>query len=330
MTFVARYLDGARAEAASRGYTLRVVENDFDQTQQDAQVQQQLASAGPPPAAYLWWPSDNRAGVASLRRLHRTDVPVVQVNQRPDPSTAEFFDAYSGPDDTAIGEAAASLVLTARDLVAERTGGLHGPGGNLLVVAGLPGYQATVDRLTGLEAGLRDAPMTVVRTVEADGFSAQDAYEAVSQSFQSVSATGVDVVYAIDGNVATGTIRALREAGLSPGENVAVVAGSCTGGGKEGAAGEVFGSPLHAPELEGRLAVAVTAGLLEGDGRTDGEEWTAPVQAEAIPALDRIPARYNFLPHPPVEFAFGDPARSRKAADEFRFWGADLATLCAW
>ena len=66
--YLAEWVKGAEEEAARLNYTLKIIENNFDQAEQDVQVQQQLAS-GDEPVAYVWWPADNRAGIASLQAL---------------------------------------------------------------------------------------------------------------------------------------------------------------------------------------------------------------------------------------------------------------------
>src|ERR1700742_3575056 len=43
-TYHGKWRDGAKAEAEKAGWTIKFIENDFSQTEQDVQVQQQLAS----------------------------------------------------------------------------------------------------------------------------------------------------------------------------------------------------------------------------------------------------------------------------------------------
>src|ERR1700754_1388937 len=66
--YLAQWIRGAEQSAKEDNYKLTVVENNFDQTEQDAQTQQRIASPNQP-VAYVWWPADNRAGLATLRRL---------------------------------------------------------------------------------------------------------------------------------------------------------------------------------------------------------------------------------------------------------------------
>ena len=81
-TYIAEWARGAQDEAAKQGMTIDIIENNFDQAEQNTQAQQQI-NAGTPPDAYVWWPADNNAGVATLQALAATGVPVIQTNQLP-------------------------------------------------------------------------------------------------------------------------------------------------------------------------------------------------------------------------------------------------------
>ncbi len=68
--YLAQWIHGAEKSAAEDNFKLTVVENNFDQTEQEAQAQQRISSPKQP-AAYIWWPADNQAELATLRGLSR-------------------------------------------------------------------------------------------------------------------------------------------------------------------------------------------------------------------------------------------------------------------
>lgn len=80
--YLAEWRRGLEATAAELNYQVTVVENNFDQSEQDLQIQQALAS-GTKADIYVIWPADSKAGVASLRSLSQTGVPTVVANQPP-------------------------------------------------------------------------------------------------------------------------------------------------------------------------------------------------------------------------------------------------------
>jgi ribose transport system substrate-binding protein len=112
--YLAQWIRGAEQSAKQDNYKLTVIENNFDQTEQDAQAQQRLGMPDQP-AAYVWWPADNQAGLATLNRLSRSGVPVFQVNQGVQPEAKDPVVAYAGVNDFFNGQVAAKNAIAARD-----------------------------------------------------------------------------------------------------------------------------------------------------------------------------------------------------------------------
>ena len=87
--YLAEWRRGLEATAADLNFKVTVVENNFDQSEMDLQIQQALA-AGETPDIYVFWPADSKAGVASLRALSQTGVPTVVANQRKRPGRSSL------------------------------------------------------------------------------------------------------------------------------------------------------------------------------------------------------------------------------------------------
>ena len=51
------------------------------------------------PDVFIWWPPDAVAGLGSLRKLAKTGVPVLKINQLPNEQDKEYIFGYAGPDD---------------------------------------------------------------------------------------------------------------------------------------------------------------------------------------------------------------------------------------
>src|SRR5205085_1177939 len=115
---------------------------------QDAQAQQRIGSPTQP-AAYVWWPADNQAGLATLRRLSRTGVPVFQVNQALRPEAENLVVAYAGVDDFFNGQVAGENAKKARAAYVAAGGKLASKGGNAVLLKFIPGYSAGDDREKG-------------------------------------------------------------------------------------------------------------------------------------------------------------------------------------
>jgi ABC-type sugar transport system substrate-binding protein len=323
--YIAQWAAGAKAEAERRGYSVKLIENNFDQTEQDNQVQQELAS-GDSPAGYVWWPSDNRAGVASLRRIAAKGVPVVQTNNKPLPETQEYISAYAGVDDNLSGKVAGANIMAARDSL-KSAGNLSTPQGNLLLLSYEPGYQAGVDRIEGIQEGMAVDPLNVVRT-EYAGFSTDSAYAAMLQLYPALKQEGVDVVWVGEDRLAAGVVKALRESGRTPGQDIQVVSSTCKGTLDGEKSGDIFGSSIQPPLYEGELSASVLVRLIENGNKTEGETYNAPNDPDTVPMFDGTPAKFNFMPNPGFTGGRGSAEANTAQIKATRLWTKDMEQLC--
>ena len=276
-TYIAEWARGAQDAADELGYELRLIENNFDQAEQDTQVQQQLGS-GEEVAAYIWWPADNAAGVASLTSLSETDVPVIQANQTPYEGTEDLVVGYAGVDDTLNGEVAGELVVEARDAMVDAGAELHSPGGNAVIVGFVPGYQAGIDRSAAAIPIMEDAGINVLDEVQV-GFDPTTGFEGMQEMIAAHEDEGIDLVYAHNSALAEGVIQALEEAGYTPGEDVMVVGGTCHGNLENLENGKEFATALQAAYLEGVFSIRTLDEFLQ-----NGE----------------LAEYFNTIPNPPV------------------------------
>jgi ribose transport system substrate-binding protein len=316
--YLAEWIRGANEEAARQGIELRIVENNFDQAEQNVQAQQEIA-AGTPPDLYGWWPADNNAGVATLQALAATGVPVIQVNQFPAAGAEGSWIAYAGVNDVLNGRTAGELLIQARDaLVDAGTLELNSEGGNAIVTKFIAGYAAADDRMTGFHEVADPAGITILAE-ESAGFDAQTGYTAAQGLITANRDAGIDLVYAQNDPLAIGAIQALEEAGFQPGVDVAVVGGNCHGqlGALED--GKQFGTGLQAPFLEGLFSVNVMARYLANPTVAEGE-YNAPADADALPAFPDQISSANFIPNPAI---------LATDIDETKLWGYTMRELCS-
>ncbi len=276
-TYIAEWGRGAQETAAELGYELIIIENNFDQAEQDTQVQQQLGVAEGV-VAYAWWPSDNEAGVASLQALADTGVPVIQTNQLPFPGSDQYVVGYAGVNDVLNGEVAAELVVEARDVMVASGAELHSGGGNAIIIGFVAGYQAGIDRSAAARSILEAAGISVLGEVEA-GFGPAEGYDATKQLVAAHRSDGIDLVYAHNSALAEGVIHALEEEGFAPGEDIMVVGGTCHGNLEFLENGKEFATGLQAARLEGVFSINTLDEYL-----TNGS----------------LASFNNFIPNPPV------------------------------
>jgi ribose transport system substrate-binding protein len=260
--YVAAWVRGAQMEAAKDGVKLRLIENNFDQNAEDSQVQQYLA-AGQKAAAFIWWPADALAGLASLALLHATGSPVVQTNQHVVAGSQEYLTAYAGVNDQENGAVTGQNVVAARNAMKAAGVKLHSPGGNLIIIGLSTGYEAGVIRDAEVTKVAQAAGMKVIGSINA-GFDAAAGYQYGSQLITRTKPQGIDVVVSLIDDLTAGVMRALKEQGFTPGKNVYVVAGTCSAGLPYIQNGEEYATGIQPGESEGALAVSTAVNASKG------------------------------------------------------------------
>jgi ABC-type sugar transport system substrate-binding protein len=325
--YVALWTSAAKDVLQKAGYTPKFLENNFDQSEEDQQVQQVIAS-GEKPAGIIWWPSDNPAGIASVRRLSKI-APVVQTNNAVLPEATKYVKAFGGVNDYADGVATGKLALKMRDAFKAKGMKMHSPNGNALIVTYVQGYQAGIDRVKGIEDATKSAPFNVVGKV-ITGFTTEESYKEVSSALPKLKSKGIDFVLAVSEFPAVGAIQALKESGLTPGKDVGVVTGNCQTNFNLINSGVEYGTILQSPIIEGATAAKVLVKILANGGKTQGIDstYTLPADPSSEPELPATPAYRNYMPLPPIE-AGKSPAENKQIVADSKLWGKTAEELCA-
>jgi ribose transport system substrate-binding protein len=316
---LAQWQIGAKAEAKKQGYDLKIVENNFDQNQQNVQVQQQLAS-GEKPAAYVWWPADAKGGLAAERQLARTGVPLVMSNQFPVKGTEDLITAYSGVSDVFNGKVAAQNLLAARKALLASGAKLHSKGGNVVVIGFVPGYQAGIDRLAGFKQALAGKGFNLL-TTQWVGFDAASGFKLGQQIIAANKSKGIDFVYTMNDALGVGVVQALEAEGFKPGKDVMLVSATCHGDTSALVKGKEFATGIQPINFEGLLTINTIARYFQyGKKVLPGSQFTT-ADPNKPPVLAGPPHKYTFTPNPPV------------MASDFKktkLWGQTFQSICTY
>jgi ABC-type sugar transport system substrate-binding protein len=313
----ANQIAGAKKEAEKLDYKLKVYENTFSQPEQDQQVQQYVAS-GAQPAAIIWWPWVRDAGLNSLRQLERL-APVVQMTQPPDEPSKPLVTAYAGANQTLIGETLGKMMIEAREAARKDGAKFKSKNGNLLVFQHPEGEFTGTARWAAFEDVTKDEPFKVIHT-EYGANDPETGYEKGSQIIPKYKGQ-FDFLFISNQQAANGIIRALKENGITPGKDVWLVSGDCSGSLEAVKNGETFGTGIQPAAVEGALAVRTAAKLVANDAKTEGEEVQYEVEAEPPPIEPGPPAKYNYMPHA--------PAVGPEGIAETKIWGQTADQICA-
>jgi len=308
--YIGQFEKGAKEKAAELGYEIKAIENNFNQSEQDNQVQQQLAS-GEDVAGYIWWPFENAAGLASLRALSKSGKPVITTNQFPIAGTEAFWTAYAGASDQLSGRTAAEMILAA----CEETGLACDKGAIIRFPAGV---SAGDDRVTGFQNAVQ-GKLETIAVVPADGFLEDAGYKVASQIIPAHK-NEITWIYTQNDSMAGAAAQAARENGLEPGKDILIVGGTCHGDSKHVKDGDIVGTAIQSGYFEGWMAVQALGKYLARGKVLDGEHYL-DASADELPSDDAPVYKYNYLPNPAV-------GNSQEAYDKARLWGKTADQLC--
>lgn len=303
-------------EAAALDYEAKIVENDWDQTEQDQQVQEWLAT-GEEAAAILYWPSSAAASTNTIRQL-AAKAPVIQWNQAVQADAEEFVAAYAGVSDHGIGVQAGEDALDALEKVTADGRTFSGPDGkpNLIEIRFTSGYAAGDDREKAFADTTGDT-FNVLAVEPTPTVDAQGGFAAASQVIPQHLDEGIDFVYTHSNDVANGVVQALEQNGLEPGKDVIVIAGTSSGDLTNLKSGKIWSAVLQSPVIEGTLVVRTAAQYLATGETTDGE-LSLPVD-EAAPEVEvEAPHEATLMMNPQVTAA---------NLDSIKVWGRSFSEL---
>lgn len=314
--YVGAEVKAMRAEAARLNYRLEVIDNKFDQTEQNQQVRQFLAS-GKPAAAFVYWPANNDTGINSARLL-AARAPVVQLSGRVLPQAEPYITARPGQDNEAIGTTMGTMALKAVDESRAKGVKFRGPKGkpNLLEITYPSGYEAGVVRHNAFFDRVGDA-FNLLSTENAKSPDAQGGFTAASQVLSKYKAEGIDIVVAGSNNIGTGVVKALQQYGLQPGKDVTVVVGDFSGDQQPLIKGQIYSAVLQSPVIEGILAVQTVAQLRSAGKVIDGTVQL-PEALVQPPLSDTAPSRFTYMPHPAI---------TPQNYESLRVWGRSIREL---
>ena len=297
-------------------FKVDVITNQFSQSQEDQQVQEYIGT-GAKPAAFIYWPSDAASGINDARLLSRV-APVIQFNQGVLPAEQPYVKFFVGDLDAVNGKALATSLEAARTALTKSGATLHSAGGNLIVFDGPVGYESSIDRWNAFTSATSSSPFNVVGTT--NNTTAADGYTTGLSIIPTAKTQGIDFVYAYDGDIATGAVKALIQDGYTPGTNVYVVDGNCTSSLTPYTTGQIYGTTLQSGVIEGIATAEMTANYLTSKKVKSGSELL-PSSKTLPTSFPAVPSKINGIPTP-VEIGAA-------AIQSAKLWGYSAAELCA-
>lgn len=315
--YLAAAAQAAKDEAKALGYEISIVENNWDQTEQDQQVQEWIAS-GEEAAAVMLWPVSAANAAATTSAL--ADVaPVLQWNQLIAPDQEEFIKiGYAGVSDLGIGDQAGKDTVAQIEKLNKE--GYKWKGGDkpnvLEIQLGSGDYSAGVDRHDAFVDVTGDQ-INLLGTEGAKDFDAQGGYTAASTAIPKFLSKGIDIIYVQTNDMANGVVQAAEQNGLQPGKDVFLMTGTSSGSMANLKAGKITTAVLQSPVIEGTLIVDTVAQYLATGASTPGTVTIASDKEK--PKLEVVSPSYTtFMMNPTV---------TAENLGSFKIWGWDFFAL---
>jgi len=223
-------------EAEKRGIKLIYTNADGDTAQQISDIEDILTQD---PDVILMVPREADGVEASLEACKEAGVPVLLVDREANAEAGVDFTAFVGADFYWEGQECAKKLV-------ERFGEEEEV--NVVQITGTPGSSVAIDRQKGFEDYLADYDNFHIVATQNGEFTRSVAQTTMANIIQAQGADNIDAVYGHDDECAIGAIQAMKEAGMKPGEEVAVVG---VGGFKDACVciqnGEMDGTVLCSP-----------------------------------------------------------------------------------
>ncbi|RTQ98909.1 sugar ABC transporter substrate-binding protein [Halomonas nitroreducens] len=201
--------------------------------------------------AIIIWPTNGQAVIPAIRQAHRAGIPVVVTNSKIAEAGLDYIAAFSGPDNVQQGASSAEMMCEALD-----------GQGQIVQIAGQPGYTTAMERSKGFEDRLAEAcpDVEILETQPADWN--REKAQRVMENFLT-KYDDIDGVYAGDDNMGVGALNAAKSAGRA--EDIAFIGATNFAVGYEAIErGEYYGSIYQSPVDDAEAALQTALDVLEG------------------------------------------------------------------
>lgn len=202
--------------------------------------------------AIIIWPTNGQAVIPAIRQAHKAGIPVVVTNSKIAEAGMEYIASFSGPDNVQQGASSAEMMCEALD-----------GEGQIVQIAGQPGYTTAMERSKGFEDKLAEAcpGVELVETQPADWN--REKAQRVMENFLT-KYDDIDGVYAGDDNMGVGALNAAKSADRAD-EIVFIGATNFAVGYEAIERGEYYGSIYQSPVDDAEAALQTALDVLSGE-----------------------------------------------------------------
>jgi ribose transport system substrate-binding protein len=200
--------------------------------------------------AIIIWPTNGQAVIPAVRQAKSAGIPVIVTNSKIADAGMEFIAAFSGPDNIRQGAYSAEMMCDAL-----------GNKGQIVQVAGQPGYTTAIERAKGFEDRLAEAcPEVKIMETQPGDWNREKAQRTMENFLTKYDR--IDGVYAGDDNMGVGALNAAKAAKR---DGIIFIGATNFAVGYEAMErGEYYGSVYQSPVDDARAALQTALDVLAG------------------------------------------------------------------
>jgi ribose transport system substrate-binding protein len=254
------------------GIDMFMFDGEFDAQLQSSQMDDAIAMK---PAAIVIFPVDSQAIATGIKKAYDAGIVVIMGNGAPVEESVPYTALYFGPNNIEEGKVAGGV---ANEIL--------GDAGNVVIVEGATGQDASIGRTEGFEEVLNEG-IVVLAKQPADWV--KDEAVRVMSDFITSYGDDIDLIWSHSDDMGAGVGIALEEAGYTPGEIPSVSLGGSKAGMESISAGWITNLIIQSPIDETDQLAPFVITIVN-------EEWKVGQQWDPY---------WNFMETPVVDFESG-------------------------
>jgi len=207
------YSENLEMRLNEAGIEMFMFDGEFDAQLQSSQLDDAIAMQ---PDAIVIFPVDSQAIATGIKKAYDAGIVIIMGNGSPVDESVPYTALYFGPNNYEEGKVAGGV---ANDIL--------GDSGNIVIVEGATGQDASIGRTEGFEDVLNDG-LVVLANQPADWV--KDEAVRIMSDFITSYGDDIDLIWSHSDDMGAGVGIALEEAGYAPGEIPSVSLGGSKAG----------------------------------------------------------------------------------------------------
>jgi ribose transport system substrate-binding protein len=263
------YADNLEKHLKEAGIEMFMFDGKFDSQLQSSQMDDAIAMK---PNAIVLFPVDSAAMATAIKKAYDAGIPVIMGNGEPVKESVPYTALYFGPNNYEEGKVGGQIANKI----------LGSAGGNVVIVEGATGQDASIKRTEGFKDVL-NANIKVLAAQPADWV--KDKAVRVMSDFITSYGNSIDLVWSHSDDMGAGVGIALEEAGYKPGEMPSVSLGGSKAGMEAIQSGWITNLIIQSPIDETDQLAPYVIKVVD-EGWKAGKQWDPYWNFMETPAVD--------------------------------------------